>query len=74
MFSWLAINKNKIPVVDFTLTDALFGKFDIVEDVIVINTFFCLQSLISTGVSLITQNHLFKAKLNVTLKHIILDC
>ena len=34
MLSWLAINRKKI--VDFTLTDALFGKFDIVEVVMIL--------------------------------------
>ena len=35
MLSWLAILNNEI--VDFSLIDVLFGKFDIDEDFIVIN-------------------------------------
>ena len=68
MLSWLAILKNER--VHFSLIDVLFGKFDIVEDFIVINHILLLAKLYiyrskfdNTKPSL----EVFKAKLKVTL-------
>ena len=68
MLSWLAILKNER--VYFSLIDVLFGKFDIVEDFIVINHILLLakfyiyrSKLNNTKPSL----EVFKAKLKATL-------
>ena len=67
VLSWLAILNNKI--VDFSLIDVLFGKFDIDEDFIVINLILLLakfyiyrSKLDNTKPSL----EVFKAKLKAT--------
>lgn len=68
MLSWLAIHKNK--VVDFSLIDVLFGKFDIDKDFIAINHilflakfYICRCKLDNTKPSV----DVFKAKLKATL-------
>ena len=68
VLSWLAILKNER--VDFSLIDVLFGKFNIVEDFIVINHILLLakfyiyrSKLNNTKPSL----EVFKAKLKATL-------
>ena len=48
VLSWLAIYKYEI--VDFSLVDVLFGKFDIDEDLIVIKQILLLANFISRGV------------------------
>ena len=68
MLSWLAVLNYEI--VDFSLIDVLFGKFDIDEDFIVINHIFLFakfyiyrSKLDNTKPSL----EVFKAKLKATL-------
>ena len=53
MLSWLAILKDER--VDFSLIDVLFGKFDIVEDFIVIN-----------HILLLAKFYIYRSKLNNT--------
>ena len=71
LLSWPAINKNKI-IVDFLLTDALFGKFDIGEDIIVISHLLLLAKFYIYRCKLLGSTkqslELFKAKLKVTLR------
>ena len=50
--SWLAILRNER--VDFSIIDVLFGKFDTVEEFIVINNILFLAKF-SIGLSSITQ-------------------
>ena len=67
MLSWLAILNNEI--VDFSLIDVLFGKFDIEEDFIVINhivllaKFYIYRSKLDNSKPYL---EVFKAKLKVT--------
>ena len=69
MFSWLAILNNEI--LDFSLIDVLFGKFDIDEDFIVINHILLLAKFyIYTNRSKLDNTkpslEVFKAKLKAT--------
>ena len=68
VLSWLAILKNER--VDFSLIDVLFGKFDIVEDFIVINHILLLAKFYIYRSKLNNTNpslEVFKAKLKATL-------
>ena len=67
MLSWLAILNNEI--VDFSLIDVLFGKFDIEEDFIVINHNFLLAKFYIYRSKLDNSKpslEVFKAKLKAT--------
>ena len=59
VLSWLAIHKNEL--LNVSLADVLFGKFDIDKDFMVVKTmFFFLENILFIGVSLIILNLLWQ--------------